>query len=140
MANHTASFGSMSKYDPLTDILDMVSGVSKQTTYPPYNIIKETEDDYIVEVALAGFKRDDIKIETKQNVLTISGKKALKVAEDGETINYVHKGIGTRDFVREFSLDQYVFVKKAQYQDGILRVFLKREVPEEKKPRVVDIE
>lgn len=139
VADRRVNFGQMT-YDPFADLFQMVNDVSKQTSYPPYNIIKETDDKFVVELALAGFKKDEIKVETKQDKLTISGKKIHKVAEEGETVNYVHKGIGTRDFVREFVLSQYVYVKGANYQDGILTVKLEREVPEEKRPRVVDIE
>lgn len=127
--------------DPF-ELLNLVTGnTGHQTSYPPYNIIKETDDKFVVEIALAGFRKEEIKIEAKQNTLIVSGKKVKQVAIDGETeVKYTYKGIATRDFVREFALAQYVFVRGAHYQDGILSIKLEREIPEEKKTRIVDIE
>jgi len=103
--------------------------------YPPYNIEKSGDDRYRITVAVAGFRNDDLDIELKNNTLTVSGKKGhAKDAGD-----FLHKGIATRDFVHKFDLADYVLVTGANLNDGLLTIDLKREIPEEKKPRQIEI-
>ena len=112
----------------------MHQNLGRGNTYPPYNIIKHDEDSYTVEMAVAGFSKDEVKVQVKDNVLTVSGAKATKREDD-----FMHKGIGTRDFESEFVLADYVEVSKAAMVDGILTVELERRVPEEHKPKIIDI-
>jgi molecular chaperone IbpA len=104
------------------------------TSYPPYNIIKVDEDDYTIEMAVAGFSKNDIEIVQQEQTLTIEGKK-----DKEDTSNYVHRGIAARDFKHTFALADYVEVESAKFTDGILSVKIKREVPEEKKPRTITV-
>jgi len=101
--------------------------------YPPYNIIRDDEN-YKVELAVAGFNKDEIEIELKEGNLTITGKKA-----EDESKFFVHKGIGTRAFTRTFTLSDDVVVKGADLNNGILSIDLERIIPEEKKPRKIEI-
>jgi len=114
----------------------MAEDLGKGSSYPPYNIVKHDEDNYTVEMAVAGFKRSDIKIQLKDNVLTITGAKENKRDEE----NYVHRGLGQRSFKNEFVLADHVEVAKASLIDGILFVELERRIPEEHKPKVIDIQ
>ena len=102
--------------------------------YPPVNIIRSTEDQYLIELAVAGFSQDDIDIQVKDSVLTITAAK--KQADDRE---YVHKGIGTRAFTRTFRLADYMIVQGAALRDGLLSISLERQVPEEAKPKRIAI-
>lgn len=113
-----------------TEIEDTIKG---NTTYPPHNVLKDGDDKYTIELAIAGFGREDIKIETVENTLKISADK------DKDTRTYLHKGISTRSFSRSFTLAEYVEVKDAKIENGILKIFLERNVPESKKPRTVPV-
>ena len=105
------------------------------TNYPPYNIVKVSENDFYIELAVSGFGEGDVKIELDNRILTISGGKLAAL----ETIEYLHKGISDRSFVREFTLAEHVEVVGARMRDGILEVSLKREVPEKNAPKTIDI-
>jgi len=107
-----------------------------QTGYPPYNISKDNDDIYEITLAVAGFKKTDIDIELENGTLIITGKS--EVLDSGEK-EYLHKGIAERNFVRTFKLAEYVEVKKASLEDGILRVSLFRNIPEAMKPQSIDI-
>jgi molecular chaperone IbpA len=104
------------------------------TTFPPHNIIKTDEHKYIVELAVAGFSRDEIDIEVQENTLTIKGEKA-----DKTELNYLHRGIGTRSFTKSIAISDTIAVKGAEYKDGILRIGLENIIPEHRKPRKVAI-
>lgn len=112
----------------------MSETMGRGSSYPPYNIVKHGEDTYTVEMAVAGFTKKEIAIQLKDNVLTIEGSKAEK--RDDE---FVHRGIGMRDFKSEFVLADYVEVAKASFVDGILFIDLERRIPEEHKPKVIEI-
>lgn len=103
-------------------------------TYPPHNIVKESETEYLIEVAVAGFKRENIKVEQKERSLRITGE---HTNTDREVI---HRGISTRNFRRSFRLSEYVQVTGASFEDGILAIQLKLEIPEEKQPRTITID
>lgn len=115
--------------------------LSANTNYPPYNIVSETEDNYRVEVAIAGFKKEEIDIKVENGRLCISGVESK--AKDEQTKSnevYIHNGIAKRKFNLEFKLFEHVTVEdSAEIVDGILVVRLKRELPEELKPRKIDI-
>lgn len=102
--------------------------------YPPYNIEKRGEDSYRIEIAIAGFSKDDIEIVAEQNRLTVRGEQHDKPAKE-----YLHQGIATRSFEREFALADHVQVTRAAMADGVLTIDLVRELPEELKPRVIEI-
>jgi molecular chaperone IbpA len=102
--------------------------------YPPYNVVKINSEKFVLEFAVAGFKRDDISVTTEKNILSI---KAEKSETDEKT--YLHKGIATRKFSRSLNLPEYFEVESAGYEDGILYIDLIKNVPEEKKPKNITI-
>ena len=108
------------------------SATPGQTNYPPYNIIKVEENQYELQLAIAGFTRDDLDIEVKDGTLHIEGRKQ----HEDET-NYLHKGISARAFHRTFTLADTIVVKGADLADGILTIDLENVIPEEKKPRKI---
>ena len=123
-------------FDQLFNELNRTFANSKQDNYPPYNVIKNSETAFTVEVAVAGFSEEDLDIELKENVLTIRGERKSDESEDAE---YLHRGIGARDFVRTFTLAEHVEVKTATVTNGILAVALERVIPEAEKPRKIAI-
>ena len=110
------------------------SNLSNQGNYPPYNLIKIDDDNYMVELALAGFKKENINVAQEKNVLTITGSNDLQ-----EENSYIHKGIGARSFTRTFSLSEFMEVAGVMMSDGVLKVLVIRNVPEEAKPKSFDI-
>jgi molecular chaperone IbpA len=105
------------------------------TNYPPYNVIKHNDDSFEIEVAVAGFDREDITIEVDQGQLRIRGQRTEQDAEH----QYLHRGLAARDFERTFTLAEHIIVGDAELTNGILSVKLTREVPEALKPRVIAI-
>lgn len=103
--------------------------------YPPYNIELTGEDKYRITLAVAGFRADEIEIETQDNLLKVSGRKGADVADR----TYLHRGIANRNFERTYQLADYVRVAGADLKDGLLHVDLVREVPESMKPRRIEI-
>ena len=102
--------------------------------YPPYNVKKgKNESDYIIEMAIAGFTKKDIKVEVKNNILSIEGKRDEALNE------YLHKGISTRNFKRVFSLSKYMEVTSADMKDGVLQIEIQRNIPESERPKRIDI-
>lgn len=108
---------------------------TKVPTYPPYNIIKEDDTNYTIEIAVSGFKRDDIEITSEGNRLYVNG--AIKTAKTD--VEYLHRGIGTRDFSHKYTMADTVIVKSADIVDGLLVIKLENMIPEEKKPRKIEI-
>jgi molecular chaperone IbpA len=121
-------------FDRLFDMLDQTAQYQANDTYPPYNIERADDDNYRITLALAGFSPDEINITAEQNALTIEGSKAQK--PDTE---YLYQGISARPFRRVFNLAEYVQVKNASFENGLLKVDLVREVPEAMKPRRIAI-
>lgn len=105
-----------------------------QSNYPPYNIIKTDDNNYELQLAIAGFKYDDLEITLEDGKLTIAGNQTVEPSAD-----YIHKGISARNFSREFTLMDTIIVNGATLEDGILTVQLENVIPEEKKPRKIDI-
>jgi molecular chaperone IbpA len=105
-------------------------------SYPPYNLIRLSDTETVLEVAIAGFKEEEVSVVVEDEKLKISGKK--DAAESSS--NYIYKGIGTRAFERTFALSKDTKVTKAEYADGILSVFVHYEVPEEKKPKQIPVQ
>jgi len=109
--------------------------------YPPYNIIEIDEDHYLIEVAVAGFNKDEITITTHDGQLKIAGFQET-ITNEGEDIpnpNYLHKGISARSFEREWALAEHVEVTNAQVENGLLQIELAREIPEALKPKTIKI-
>ena len=102
--------------------------------YPPYNIIKSDEDSYQIVIALAGFGKDDVEVVTEQSQLTVRGKMAEREGED-----YLHRGIAGRSFERRFELAEHIEVSGAGFENGLLTIELKRELPEKLKQRKIEI-
>jgi molecular chaperone IbpA len=108
------------------------------SNYPPYNIHKLNEKDYKIEIALAGYSKDDIELEFKESTLTVRNKAKEKVVnEEGNGV--IHKGISTRQFERSFTISEDIKVKNAELKNGLLNIDLERIIPEEKKSRLIEI-
>jgi len=123
-------------FDRLFQLLDSAGGVeSEASTYPPYNIERKSETEYRISMAVAGFAKDEIDIQVKEQSLTIKGEKKA----DDKDRQFLHRGIATRTFERRFQLADHVEVTGADLQDGLLHVDLVRNVPERLKPRSVQI-
>jgi molecular chaperone IbpA len=113
-----------------------------QSGYPPYNIRKINDLQYVVELALAGFSKSDIEVEVTDGTLTIRSTTAKDDGADNDEnneINFVHRGIAKRTFSRAFQLSDDIIVQNADLQDGMLIVNLERVIPDEKKPRLIPI-
>ena len=129
-------FRSTVGFDRLFSMLDGMSGVDNGNGYPPYNIERTGEDTYRITMAVAGFSEADLAIETTENLLTVKGEKT-KEPEDG--VEYLHRGIAARAFERRFQLADHVIVTGARLEHGLLHLSLKREIPDTKKPRRIEI-
>ncbi|MEX0752563.1 MAG: Hsp20 family protein [Xanthobacteraceae bacterium] len=123
-------------FDRLFSLLDQAGGFEAAPGYPPYNIERTGENTYRISVAVAGFGENELSIEAKENTLTIRGEKQEKEEKTGEV---VYQGIAARAFERVFQLADYVQVKGATLENGLLHVDLVREIPEAKKPRAIPI-
>jgi len=121
-------------FDRLADLLDNAAA-DAATGYPPYNIERTAENAYRVEIAVAGFRPDELNIEVKENLLTVQGRKA---ANDDQR-RFLHRGLAERNFDRRFQLADYVVVTDAKLADGLLSISLQRELPEALKPRRIEI-
>jgi len=123
-------------FDRLARQLESAARSSQENGWPPYNIETTGEDAYRIEIAVAGFSADELNIEAKENLLTVTGK---KVANDDAQRTFLHRGLAERDFERRFQLADYVVVKGAGLANGLLTIDLKRELPEALKPRRIEI-
>jgi molecular chaperone IbpA len=122
-------------FDRLFSLMDNL-GLETAPSYPPYNIEKMGEDDYRITMAVAGFTEEDIHIEVKEQNLTI---RAAKTAREQDNSELIYQGIAARSFERRFHLADHVQVTGAKLENGLLHIDLKREIPEEKKPRTIAI-
>jgi molecular chaperone IbpA len=121
-------------FDRILDLMDESLRLQPENSYPPYNILRTGENSYSVSLAVAGFKPDQISVTVQQNTLVITGRENQKTERD-----YMHRGIAARDFERRFSLADFVEVKEATFEDGLLQIDLVREVPEAMKPKRIEI-
>lgn len=137
----TPLYRSLVGFDRMADLIDTASrAATVQDSYPPYNVVQTGEDNYRIELAVAGFSEGDFDIEARENVLTITAGKEGAAANDGaEDLTYLHRGIAERGFERRFQLADHVVVEKAALENGLLTISLKRELPEALKPRKVFI-
>ena len=125
-------------FDRLDNMLTRVFDNEKNSpSYPPYNIEKVNDDQYRITMAIAGFKLEDVKIMVHGDLLSVNGEHK-KIANDDE-VTYLYKGIANRSFNRKFNLADHVKVVSAKMEDGILKIELIREVPDEAKPRNIEI-
>ena len=122
-------------FDNLFDrLFDM--DLESSSSYPPYNISKVDDNNYIIEMALAGFNKDDIEIELADSELTVRSKKREDSKKD---VNLIHQGISHRSFNRKFTLSEEILVKNAEMKNGMLIIKLEKFIPENKKPKLISI-
>jgi molecular chaperone IbpA len=121
-------------FDRLAQLLDSVGGYDVDG-YPPYNIERLGDNEYRISMAVAGFHKDEFKIDVKETTLVVSGQKK----PDDKERTFLHRGIAARSFERRFQLDDYVEVKGADFQDGLLHIDLVRNLPERMKPRTITV-
>jgi molecular chaperone IbpA len=126
---HRATIG----FDRLFQEMDRAFENTKSNGYPPYNIAQINEDEYMISIAVAGFGMDNLDIMLEKNVLTVEGTAPM----GDENVNYLHKGIGGRNFRRTFTLADYIEVENATLDLGMLNIHLKRNVPEELQPKKI---
>jgi molecular chaperone IbpA len=124
-------------FDRLFDMLENSTAGSGGENYPPFDLIKTGENDYKIDLAVAGFRPDEIDITAQQNVLIVSGKKKEESEETGK--DFIYRGIATSSFERRFALADHIQVRGADMKDGLLSIDLVREIPEAMKPRKIDI-
>ncbi|NUS99372.1 MAG: Hsp20 family protein [Sphingomonas sp.] len=124
-------------FDRLFDMLENSNTGQAQENYPPFDLIKLGDNEYRIELAVAGFKPGEIDITAQQNVLIVSGKKGEETGDRGS--DYIYRGIATRSFERRFALADHIQVRGAELKDGLLAVELVREIPEAMKPRKIEI-
>jgi molecular chaperone IbpA len=122
-------------FDRLAALLDSAAAQDSAAGYPPYNIERTDENTYRIEIAVAGFRPEELGVEVKENLLTVTGRKAA----NDDTRKFLHRGLAERNFERRFQLADYVVVTDANLSDGLLSISLKRELPEALKPRTVQI-
>lgn len=120
-------------FDRLFDMMENDAGPS-QDNYPPFDLIQVDDNQYRIDLAVAGFKRGEIEITVHQNVLIVAGEK-----RDEDHSNFIHRGIATRSFERRFTLADHIQVRTADLKDGLLSVELVREIPEAMKPKKINI-
>ena len=117
--------------------LDRLSNIHREAirqSYPPYDLVKIDEDTYKLSLALAGFSKNEIEVSVDNGSLIVKGEKAEETSNE-----VLHKGIAARKFTRTFALGEYMEVNRAEMADGILNVFVERNIPEEKKPKTIKI-
>jgi molecular chaperone IbpA len=123
-------------YDQLASLMDSISQRDQgQSSYPPYNIELIDKDRYRITMAVAGFVQNELDIQSEQQTLRVSGKKS----DETGARNYLHQGIAAREFKRNFQLADHVKVSSAKLENGLLHIDLQREIPEEMKPRKIQI-
>jgi molecular chaperone IbpA len=128
-------YRSLVGFDRLAAQLDAAARNEAASGYPPYNIESIGENEYRIEIAVAGFKPEELNVEVKENLLTVTGRKAA----NDDAKQYLHRGLAERNFERKFQLTDYLVVVDADLSNGLLSIALKRELPEALKPRTVEI-
>lgn len=123
-------------FDRMFDDLEHRITNSANSNYPPYNIIRKTEDNYEIQIAVSGFNKEDVSVEVNSNQLIIKGTKPESDTEDSQ---YLHRGLATRDFTRSFTLAEHMVVGEGKIKNGILSIALTRVIPEALKPRTIQI-
>ncbi len=121
----------LTAYGPLLNTEIAHKSEKMKVTYPPYNIVKTSDTTYVIEMAIAGFKTDEIQVVVKENILTVKGN---NVTEEKE---YIHRGIASRSFIRTYTLADTIEIKGANLADGMLTIELENVIPEAKKERLI---
>ena len=121
-------------FDRLFDLLENSNTAQAGENYPPFDLVKVDDNHYRIDLAVAGFKADEVDITAQQNQLVVTGKRG-----DDDGADYIHRGIATRSFERRFGLADHIRVTGADLKDGLLSIELVREVPEAMKPRKIAI-
>jgi molecular chaperone IbpA len=123
------------------ETIDLVANSASSAGYPPFNLKKTDDNVYVIEMAVAGFGKNDIELTLEDNKLKIAGHTTVdSLVADGVDQTFLHKGISDRPFERTFSLADNVVVNNAQYINGLLKIWLEHIIPEDKKPKKIDIE
>jgi len=122
-------------FDHIWNDIARLSEMSDNKLYPPHNVVKQDDTHFSVELALAGYSKDELTVEVKDGILVVTGGKA----EGDEEREYLHRGISAKKFTRTFRLSEHVVVDGADFKDGLLVIDLRVEIPEEKRPRIVQI-
>jgi molecular chaperone IbpA len=126
-------------FDQMFDAMERRYGNSVNNNYPPHNILRTGENQYEIQIAVTGFEKSEISVTVESNVLTVRGEGAESIRHENPEIIYLHRGLASRDFAREFPLAEHIEVSGAEIKNGMLIVKLIRNVPESEKPRVIDI-
>lgn len=129
------------QYTPFTvgfeTLFDKLFDLDTNTnTYPPYDIVKITDNKYVIEMALAGFSKKDVEIRVTDGELVVNSANSNKKSDNNDII---HKGISYRSFQRKFTLSEDIYVKDAEMNNGMLKIILERKIPEHKKPKLISI-
>ena len=124
-------------FDTMFDTLERRFANSVSNNYPPHNILKTGENQYEIQLAVTGFTKEEIAVTVEDNILYIKGESTTP--NESAEIVYIHRGLATRDFVKEFPLAEHIEVVGAETKNGMLTVKLVRNVPESAKPKVIDI-
>jgi molecular chaperone IbpA len=132
----TLALRSFVGFDNLFNELETIS-TQKQNSFPAHDILRISEDEYEITLALSGFNKEDLSIDVHDGVLSIKGNGGSEVQDD--KVQYLYKGIAKRSFEQKFRLEQYVDVKDAKLSNGLLTISLVREIPEERKPRQITL-
>ena len=134
-------FRSTVGFDRMTSMLEATSRMDANAanSYPPYNIERQSEDEYRISMAVAGFTLDDLEIEVQDQAVTVRGRQADTPSVADKDTTYLHRGIATRAFERRFQLADHIRVSGAKLEHGLLHVELVREVPEALRPRMIEI-
>ena len=136
MTRFTALYPQFVGFDNIFNELErLVDGTTptRNTSFPPHNIIKLDDNKYVVEMAVAGFGQDEVDVELQDGTLIVKGEK-----KDQTEVDYVYRGIATRSFTKSIRLNDSIEVRGAQFKDGILKIALENIIPEHKKPRKVE--
>ena len=126
-------------FDTMFDQMERRFANQVSTNYPPHNILKTGENLYEIQIAVTGFEKSEISVSVESNVLTVKGEGSESIRHENPEIVYLHRGLATRDFAREFPLAEHIEVNGAEIKNGMLIIKLIRNVPESEKPRIIDI-
>lgn len=121
-------------FDHLWSEIERLSSGSADVSFPKHNVVKQNDTQYSIELALAGYERQDLEVELKEGILVVRGHKNSEAERE-----YLHKGISTKNFTKTFRLSEHVVVEGADFVNGLLVIYLKVVVPEEKRPRLISI-
>lgn len=124
-------------FDRLFDTFESRFANQLSSNYPPHNVVKTDDTHYQIEIAVAGFKKEEINVEIEQDMLTVRGES--ETSTESSSRQYLHRGLSSRSFVRSWQLAEHMIVNGAEIKDGVLTISLEYVIPEEKKARVIDI-